>query len=196
MITYEDIKKVNEQIQMVDIKENKYATVAERIKAFRMLYPQGFICTDIISNTKEDGSPYVCVIKATVGFLNENGERQVLGTGIAYEKENSSFINKASYLENCETSAVGRALGMCGLGIDKDVASADEVQTARINSEPITPEMKKALKKTLADKGIGEDFICDLYGVEEIKELNVPKFNNIVAHLEEIKKRYDERKDS
>ena len=49
-------------------------------------------------------------------------------------KENSSFINKTSYIENCETSAVGRALGMAGIGIDTAVASAEEVQNA-INNQ-------------------------------------------------------------
>ena len=68
----------------------------------------------------------VCVFRATV--CDEN--MQILGTGTAYEKETSSFINKTSYIENCETSAVGRALGMCGFGIDTSIASAEEVQNA------------------------------------------------------------------
>ena len=33
----------------------------------------------------------------------------LVATGHAYEKEGSSFINKTSYIENCETSAIGRA---------------------------------------------------------------------------------------
>ena len=33
---------------------------------------------------------------------------------------------KLSYLENCETSAVGRALGMLGYGIDGAICSAEE----------------------------------------------------------------------
>ena len=174
MISFEDLKKANEQIQTIDVKGNQYASVAERIKAFRMICPEGFICTDIISI--ENG---VCIIKASVGFVNENGERQVLGTGTAYEKENSSFINKTSYIENCETSAVGRALGMCGLGIDSDVASADETQNAQLQQDalkPITAEQKKALNKMIEEEQIPASYICDLYGVEEVKELNQAKF--------------------
>ena len=57
----------------------------------------------------------------------------MLGTGHAFEKDGSSFINKTSYLENAETSCVGRALGMAGFGIDADVASADEVMNADLN---------------------------------------------------------------
>ena len=194
MITFEDLKKANDSIVTTEIKGNQYAAVSQRIKAFRMLFPTGMIATDIISN--ENG---VCIIKATVGFLNENGERQVLGTGIAYEKENSSFINKTSYIENCETSAVGRALGMCGLGIDSDVASADEFQTATFQQDslkPITAEKRKALEKSCKDDGIPVGYICELYSVSELKELTEAKFVNLVGHWDEMKAKYNERKDS
>lgn len=91
MATYEDIKKANESIEKTDIKGREYAEVNQRIKAFRMVYPQGFIKSEMLSN--QNG---VCVFKSTVGI----GET-VLGVGHAYEKENSSFINKTSYIENC-----------------------------------------------------------------------------------------------
>ena len=76
----------------------------------------------------------ICIFKATVGYTDEEGEFRPLGTGTAYEKEGANFINKTSYIENCETSAVGRALGMCGFGIEVSVASAEEVQNA-INNQ-------------------------------------------------------------
>ena len=129
-IKYEDIVKANETITTTNIKGKDYAEVNQRIKAFRMLYPEGFIETNLISN--ENG---VCVFQAIVG----NGEN-ILGTGTAYEKEGSTFINKTSYIENCETSAVGRALGMAGFGIDTSVASAEEVQNAINNQMPENPE--------------------------------------------------------
>lgn len=194
MISYEDLKKANDSIVTVDVKDKPYATVTERIKAFRKLYPEGFICTDILSN--ENG---VCIIKATVGFVNENGERQVLGTGTAYEKENSSFINKTSYIENCETSACGRALGMCGLGIDTDVASAEEVKTAILQQEAekhITAEKRKALEKSCKDDGIPESYICELYSVSELKELTEAKFVNLVGNWDKMKAKYNERTNS
>ena len=122
---YLDLAIANETIKTTDIKGKDYAEVNQRIKAFRMVYPQGSIQTEMVSN--QDG---VCIFKAIVS--DENG--CLLGTGTAYEKENSSFINKTSYIENCETSAVGRALGMAGFGIDTSVASAEEVQNA-INNQ-------------------------------------------------------------
>ena len=84
------------------------------------MYPKGSIMTDIVSN--QDG---MCVIKAVIVVDN-----QIVATGHAYEKEGSTFINKTSYIENCETSAIGRALGCFGIGIDTSVASVEEVANA------------------------------------------------------------------
>ena len=81
MIIYEDIKKANETIKTTDIKGKEYAEVNQRIKAFRMLFPTGFIVTEMLSN--ENG---VCVFRATVGCRTEEGEDVLLGTGTAYEK--------------------------------------------------------------------------------------------------------------
>lgn len=124
---YEQLVKANETIKTIDVKGKEYAEVNQRIKAFRMVEPNGSITTELLSN--ENG---VCIFRAIVS--DENGK--VLGIGHAYEKENSTFINKTSYIENCETSAVGRALGMCGIGIDTSVASYEEVINAVNNQEP------------------------------------------------------------
>ena len=116
-MTYEQIQNASKSIKTTDIRGKQYAEVNQRIKAFRMLCPNGCISTEIISN--QDG---VVIMKASV--IDEEGK--LLGTGTAYEKEGSSNINKTSYIENCETSAVGRALAMCGFGIDLSVASFEE----------------------------------------------------------------------
>lgn len=129
-ITWDGIAKANETIRTTDIKGKEYAEVNQRIKAFRMVYPQGTIQTQMISN--ENG---VCIFRASI----YDGEL-LLATGTAYEKENSTFINKTSYIENCETSAIGRALGMAGFGIDTSVRSAEEVQNAMNNQDTISLE--------------------------------------------------------
>lgn len=142
---YKDLKKVNAEIKTTDIKGKDYADVSQRITAFRKLYPEGFIRTTLVSC-----SGGIVVIHAEAGFYDENGEPMTLGTGYAYEKENSTYINKTSYIENCETSAVGRALGMIGIGIDTSVASADEVRRAISQQEAMdkkAPAKKPAPKK-------------------------------------------------
>lgn len=139
MYSFEELQKANLSIKTTDIKGKDYAEVNQRIKAFRSLCPHGAIVTDMVSN--EDG---VCVFRATV----YDEDKQIIGTGTAYEKESSSYINKTSYIENCETSAVGRALGMCGFGIDTSVASYEEVANAieNQNKKP-TPEEDENQKK-------------------------------------------------
>ena len=77
-VKFEDIKKANESIVTLDVKGKEYAQVNERIKAFRMVYPQGIIETEMISN--ENG---VCIFRAIVGYKDENNEIYKLGTGTA-----------------------------------------------------------------------------------------------------------------
>lgn len=139
-MNFTDICEANKQIKTTDIKGKDYAEVNQRIKAFRMVVPEGAIETEIISS--ENGT---VVFKATV--KDETG--RTLGIGHAYEHENSSFINKTSYIENCETSAVGRALGMCGFGIDVSIASYEEVANAIENQDTMkAKEAAKTMPKT------------------------------------------------
>ena len=130
---YKYLEEINKMLKTIDVKGKNYVEVNERIKAFWQLCPNGRIHTQIV--TIENG---MCVIKAEVYETKEDDYPRA--TGIAYEKEGSTFINKTSYIENCETSAVGRALGMAGFGIDVSVASAEEVQNAIQNQEPTKEE--------------------------------------------------------
>ena len=137
-ITFQDIDNANKTLMSTDIKGKSYIEVNQRIKAFRMVYPDGLINTEMVSN--ENG---VCIFKAMVGYYTDEDDGigiKWLGYGHAYERENSSFINKTSYIENCETSAVGRALGMAGFGIDTSVASYEEVANAIENQMPTIEE--------------------------------------------------------
>lgn len=147
-MTFEELQKANSTIKTMQIKRwdkkqgieivKEYAEVNERVKAFRMLYPNGTISTDIVSLA--DG---VCVIKAVI--MSEAG--CILATGHAYEKEGSSIINQTSYIENAETSAIGRALGMLGIGIDTSIASYEEVANAiEQQNQPEQPPKKQAKK--------------------------------------------------
>ena len=122
---YKQIVEANKLINTTPIKGKEYAEVNQRVKAFRFLYPEGTIFTEMLL---DDGDK--CVFKATVS--NEDGK--ILGTGTAFEMKDSSFINKTSYIENCETSAIGRALAWVGLGVDVSIASYEEVANA-INNQ-------------------------------------------------------------
>ena len=135
---WQSLVKANAAIRTTNIKGKEYAEVNQRVKAFRTLYPEGFITTEIIC--REGG---LCIIKATVGHYAD-GKSVILATGTAYEKEGSSQINRTSYIENCETSAVGRALGMAGFGIDTSIASADEMNNALLQQN--TSDVQKPVQ--------------------------------------------------
>ena len=188
MITFEDIRKANESIKTTAIQGKDYAEVNQRIKAFRMVYPTGTIGTTMVSN--ENG---VCIFTAAVGYYTDDGDFVPLGTGTAYEKENSTFINKTSYIENCETSAVGRALGMCGFGIDTSVASAEEVQNAIANQNKptqyspdaddrkATPKQIEVLSKTYTGENLTK--LLKANGVDRIEDISMTKASELIGKL-------------
>lgn len=100
-------------------KIKNYVMVNERVKAFRELYPSYPLITEIVSMTDKR-----VVMKATV----YNADGVALATGYAYEDEGAgSEANRFSFIENCETSAIGRALGCFGIGIDESYCTGDEL---------------------------------------------------------------------
>ena len=108
-------------MEKIKIKGKDYVMVNERLKWFRANYKGYALVSEIIKLTDNE-----CVIKASV--VDPNG--MVIAVGHAQEDKTSSMINKTSFVENCETSAWGRALGNLGIGIDESVASAEEVDMA------------------------------------------------------------------
>lgn len=122
------------KLKTVNIKGKEYVEVNERLKAFRTLpeYKGYSLVSDVV--LLENG---VITVKATIS----DADGRIIATGLAQEKESSSFINKTSFVENCETSAWGRALGNLGIGIDTSVASAEEVTNAVNNQvEQVTEQ--------------------------------------------------------
>lgn len=195
-ITFDDIQKANKTIKTTDVKGKDYAEVNQRIKAFRMLYPSGTILTEMVSN--ENG---VCIFKASV----YDGDDHILATGTAYEKEGSTFINKTSYIENCETSAVGRALGMCGFGIDTSIASAEEVQNAIANQEnkstsktvktasdiKIQPTQIEIITKYYVGENM--DKLLKANNLSKLEDMSMVKASEIIKKLQEVAKKGDEK---
>lgn len=113
----------------VDIKGKPYVPVHERIIFFNNTYENGSIRTEMLS---EVGAASIC-IKATVTPDTGNPER--IFTGYSQETVGDGFINKTSALENAETSAVGRALAMMGIGVIESIASSDEIHKAEGGAE-------------------------------------------------------------
>ena len=133
-----------EKLKAIDVKGKNYVMVNERLKYFREHFEGYALISDIIEITPDR----VCILAK---ILDCNGS--VKATGIAFEEKQSSYINKTSYIENCETSAWGRALANFGIGIDENVSSADEVAHAiEIQEEQEKSAAKKNNKKSETQK--------------------------------------------
>lgn len=184
-MTYEQLAEANKTIDFTDIKGKNYAEVSERIRVFRMLFPNGRIDTGIPSINNG-----VCIFHVSV--YDEEGN--LLSTGTASEKEDSSFINKTSYVENCETSAVGRALGMLGIGVVKGgaIASAEEEQNAEMQQaeiKTITIAKVNALRKTFEKEGIDEEKVLAIHKLNRIEDMTERQHSGIINNLKEVKVR-------
>ena len=172
----------------VNIKGKEYVTVDSRVEVFRSLYPNGGIVTDLLF---DDGDR--CTIKAAIFATFD--EQKPIATGHASEVRNASNINKTSYIENCETSAVGRALGFLGIGLCGSIASADEVSNAVETAEKdlkIAAAKKRLndLMKAYAEES-GEDYnslLTDLTGDKNFEQ-SEDFFNKKAA---EYQKKLDE----
>ena len=108
----------------IKIHDNDYFTVSERITKFREDHPDYSISTDIVSFDLTE-----VVIRASI----HNGET-LISTGTAHESKADGYINATSYVENCETSAVGRALAFFKYA-GTEIRSADEMQNATNQNE-------------------------------------------------------------
>ena len=173
------LQQANETLKALDIKGKDYIPVNERIKAFRYIYPRGQILTEIIG--LENG---ICTMKAEA--YDDQGK--LLATGHAQEKETSSFINKTSYIENCETSCVGRCLGNLGIGLDNGFASYEEVANAKVQQE----QARSTINKDEWEK------LKQMYSKEEIKamyeELSITKGTDIPKeYFDKKKQQWDEK---
>jgi hypothetical protein len=177
-ITYDKIREASASLKTTAIKGKEYAEVNQRVKVFRMLFPMGCISTDIVN--ADNG---MVVMKANV--YDEEGK--LLSTGTAYEKEGSSNINRTSYIENCETSAIGRALGFLGIGIDTSIATYEEVATAILQQEEKASELHiKALLETAKQKGVTEEQLCKRYNLKKITDMLMTDYSKCAIGLQKM----------
>jgi len=112
-----------------------YTTVAERIKIFWELHPEGAITTDLIDHSNQR-----FIVKARL--YRNSADQMPFATGYAHEIVAERGVNRDFALENCETSAVGIACKNAGIGTDKHAISREEAQKVeRVNAAPpIAPE--------------------------------------------------------
>jgi len=132
-----DIKEIQAAIkEMHSLKlhhGNEYTQVQQRLEAFRKHAGTAYtLDTEILIN---DGK--TILIRASI--LDKEG--RVIATGLAEELRGSSNVNKTSAIENCETSAWGRALANLGLH-GGTMASVEEITIAKNKNKQIDADAK------------------------------------------------------
>lgn len=182
-MNFVELQNINKKLKKTDIKGKDYVEVNQRILGFRELYPNGTIETEIVNSLEG-----IVTIKATI----KDCEGRILATGHAQEKENSSFINKASYIENCETSAVGRALGILGIGADTSIRSFDEMESKEFqvtSNSRINKTKQDALKLSIQNNNIEETKVQEIlkgFGFETISDITLKEYPNVIEAFQKI----------
>jgi len=159
-------------MKSINIKGSNYITVNERLKYFRSeeTFNGWRINEDVIDLNEKEG-----IFKVTI--FDSSGEP--ITSAHAQEYRDNSYINKTSFLENGFTSALGRALGYLGIGIDTSIASADTIKNAIVNQEEDNrPWLKETeLQQTLkGTKGQAEKVLAAYNMKTEYKNQITSKF--------------------
>ena len=180
---------MSQQIKgIVPINGKDYRTVAFRVNEFRSeeKYDGWCINTDIIEKTDVD-----ITMKSVV--TDQNGI--IRGTGIANEVKGRGKVNSTSHIENCETSAIGRALACIGLA-GTEYASADELANALVQQSEMAkataPEFEVVEDGPDKDSETQEalDFLCEKIGYSTITKKITGTEKDLDAALKEIGKDY------
>lgn len=181
----EKLVEINRSLNTTNIKGKEYVEVNQRVMGFKFLFPNGRIYTEVINRTENS----IC-IQAYV--YEDKDDVMPLATGIAEEEKGTSFINNLSYVENCETSAVGRALGFIGLGITTSIASFEEVKTSELNDEGdkrISESQLSAIKLAISNKNLSSNDVKEIlkeFGVERVSEI---KKSDLVKFYQDIERK-------
>lgn len=153
---------MSNKLPTIDIRGKQYVQVKDRISFFNGTYPNGRIQTEY----RYEGTKVI--VKAIVLPDCKNPERWF--TGHSQADESQGIINKSAALENAETSAVGRALAMMGIGIIDSVGSADEVKKAIVEKDPVDDWHKPEYEKVdLSQTNMTSDDVCALHSVKMTK---------------------------
>ena len=161
------------QFKTTNIKGKKYVEVNERVKAFRVLSEYaGFSLQTELLHLDSDS----CVVRATI----TNADGQVIAQGMAQEDKSSSMINKTSYVENCETSAVGRALGFLGIGIETSIATADEVGMAIAKQDAPAKTYAAPAQSSSEELNVFQQAVAYMKGAKD-KPSSEPAYKQVIT---------------
>jgi hypothetical protein len=166
-------------MKTINIKGKEYITVNERLKEFRNNFKDYSLTTEIIELGQDN-----CTMKATI--TDDKGV--VRATGFAREVIAKSPINKFAFVENCETSAIGRALGNFGIGIDTAICTADELLMKLAQETNEKTPAQKAQETRAKNKATKEEVEV---GAKKAMEWALTQADNSIEIYSEDWKRID-----
>lgn len=180
---YSKIEETNKRLNLTNIKGKDYAGVNQRVIAFRELFPEGRIITEILSHEPAENGGKDILIQANIF----DGDK-LIATGLAQENSKSSYINQTSYVENCETSAVGRALGFVGIGIIDSLATLEEYANAVNNqTQQATSDALASAKQVefLSKRYKGDQLskMLDYYKIKSIDQLSKRQASELIDKI-------------
>jgi hypothetical protein len=166
-----------------------YEPVEERLARFWTDHPNGRVFTELVNGSLDGGS--VVVIAS---IYKEKSDLYPDATGHAQETPGSNPVNKTSWIENCETSAIGRALANMGYAPKGQRPSREEMQKdVQPRSKPATqkrwrpnPSQQKVLD-TAKDANVDDDLRhrlgLMLTGKTSVKEMTAAECDGMVVAL-------------
>ena len=175
----------------IKIHGKEYRQVSERVNDIHSDHKDKPLSIETEMISWEDSRViFKCVVTTAQGVFN----------GHAYESEGSSQINKTSALENCETSAIGRALASAGYA-GTEFASANEVQNAihqqsetKILSDRMRFDARLKTAEALFEKEGKHDIFCNYleltYGTNNIEQLAKERYKGADAIIEALTELY------
>lgn len=148
----------------VKIQGKNYVLVSDRVIYFNETYKNGMIQTKLLS--EHDAETVVMMAKVTPDVATPDR----YFTGFSQAKWGQGMVNKTAALENCETSAVGRALAMMGIGVIDSIASVDEINKAKTQESPNTPQ------NDVMERHMSKGQVCKNCGAEMVKNPRTGKW--------------------
>lgn len=142
---------------------DNYETVEERLVRWWAAYPNAQILTTMVHY---DGKTVVFRAEGIV-------EGRVIATGYAEEVHGSSPVNKTSFVENCETSAIGRMIGNSPLGTKPGARPSRQemqkverqggnvVQAGSALAGIVTERQLQYIKKLAKNRGLDDEGLFD-----------------------------------
>ena len=177
-----------EKVKTTNIHGKEYVEVPERIYHFWRLHPEWSLKSQLEKVCFETGN---VIFKCWVE--DENGKVKAVGHAHEFQANKKATVNLTSFVENCETSAYGRALGVKGIGSRDGIASAEEVRGAiekgnEIKTLDKLPEQVNKMIQAFAGLGVTQDDLVERLG-HSLEGVTPNEIEDLKKYYSEVKRK-------